>query len=163
MDKVGMKGKTQFLSTNSGLRPISILLVTINMCGQNSIFKNGRNEECRNFLMLPSPEQTQLLLALSTLRTHTARWRRLGKYIWPASGSLGKYLANRLPTFALSKYSCDTEPTSLFIQRTFEISFSSVKFEADFVANLFAGRSSRALCRIPVRNLERLFRNLTDD
>ena len=52
-------------------RPISILLVTFNMCGQKSRFKEREKmeemksvETATNFLMSPSLEQTQLLLAL---------------------------------------------------------------------------------------------------
>ena len=119
--------------------------------------------------MSPSLEQTQLLLAVSTLRTHTAWWRLLGKYIWPTSGSLGKYLGNRLPTFALSKYCCDTEPTSLFIQRSFDISFSQTKGHSlawcflfrKSLKQIFADQlkiysppaaSIRRLCRIEIKS-----------
>ena len=121
--KLSRKEKHSFCRQTQD-RPISILLVTFNMCGGQKREKNERNEPPANFLMSPSLEQTQLLLALSTLRTHTAGGDGLANIFGRRQGLDGKYLVNRRPTFALGKYCCDTEPTTLFIQRSFEISFS---------------------------------------
>ena len=68
--------------------------------------------------------QTNLIIfsTFTTRQTHTQHQLETARKITSVSltnivGLLDKYLRKRLPTFALSKYCNDTEPTYLFIHR----------------------------------------------